>query len=229
VYSLDIGPDGSLLGIGGGMRGEPPSDVFRLLTFSGRSGGHWVIDGLPPVDWPSGVVATPDGVIWIAAVRPGWGNVGLELGDGVLLRFENGTFSPVLPLGEDRQAGVSGIAVGPEGTLAALLHTAVGPNATEPSLARLAEEGWETYPSDGGLPDDLGRTVGTLAIDADGRVWTITGESGAPYGIAGFDGEDWSRHLQGTRISDLAIGPAGSVWAAASDGIYVVRPVAAAR
>lgn len=223
VYALTIGPNGTLVGIGGGMRGEPQSDVFTLVTFSGQHASHPRVEGLPSVDRPTGVVVTPDGVAWVGAVRPGWGNVGLEVGDGVLLRYEDATWEPVRPVGDDGTAGVSGAAVAPDGSLWVLLRASTE-TETEPHLAHHLGQEWQVYGPADGLPSDLGLNVGPLVVDAAGVVWAIGGDLGEATGVVGFDGHAWTRHLQGADVADLALGPGGALWAAGPDGIYTVRP-----
>jgi hypothetical protein len=93
--------------------------------------------------------------------------VGLELGDGVLLRFENGTFSLVLPLGEDRRAGVSGIAVDPEGTLWALLQI-TGESGAPHGIAGFDGEDWSRHLQ--------GARISDLAIGPAGSLWAAASD-----------------------------------------------------
>jgi hypothetical protein len=228
VYALEIAPDGTLLAVGGGMRGEPEHDDFSLIRIDSRTRSATPIEGLPAVDWPSGLVAPRDGGVWVAALKPDWGFVGLVFDEGLLLRHDGATWQGIDALGDSPVQGVPALAVGPDGSLWVLSRVLDENGASEPRLARLQGSEWTASSAADGVPLDVGMRVGSLAVDAAGRVWSAPGEQEDAQGIYAFDGEKWDRYLPGAFISDIIIGPEGSLWTAGSGGIHVIRPEAAA-
>ena len=140
VYGLELAPDGTVLAVGGGMRGDPEHDDFSLISIDATSRAVVPIEGLAPVAWPSGIAAPRDGGVWVAALNPGWGFVGLAFEDGILLRYDGETWLPMQPHADAATLGVTGLAVGPDGALWALLRVPMEQDRTDPHLARLQDQ-----------------------------------------------------------------------------------------
>jgi hypothetical protein len=256
VVDLFRGADGTvygLQGIGGKARvnedADPATDVVWQIVVSTIDDEGLVERYL---DWPPGrvwagtcgddgagsssgipqeVAATPDGDIWVAGrCGLGWG-IFSRGAHGWLLRYQDGMPEVLRPLGDDVDASVGDIAVGPEGDVWVVTGT-----GTDHHLGHFDGSVWTTYAfADGLLPDS-----GGLAVGPDGRVWCTAVEEAredrVPAGLAAFDGQTTGRYLRDADISDIAIAADGSVWVTANaiggedgaSGVYVIRPEAAA-
>ena len=118
-----------------------PSTTASRSSASVPTGGLWYrVEGLAPVAWPSGIAAPRDGGVWVAALNPGWGFVGLAFEDGILLRYDGETWLPMQPHADAATLGVAGLAVGPDGALWALLRVPMEQDRTDPHLARLQDQ-----------------------------------------------------------------------------------------
>jgi streptogramin lyase len=105
---------------------------------------------------------------------------------------------------------------------------------TDSYLGRFDGQDWTIHSTADGLPpvgvgffaDEIDR----LAVASDGRVWFSVipqEEDGPPLGgLVAFDGQDFTRYLEGSWVSDFAIAPDGSVWTTDTldQGIHVIRP-----
>lgn len=109
----------------------------------------------------------------------------------------------------------SGPAVGPDGTLWMTVSPPEAPDGCD-ALARLAQGSWSIHGPDGDGMCGIG--LFGLEVAPDGSVW-FPGD-----GVVGYDGSDWRYYLRGTLPLDLGVASDGTVWVAAAEGVFVIRP-----
>ncbi len=122
-----------------------------------------------------------DGVAWLGLVAGKHGNP-----PGGLLRFSNGEWSLVDPIGDGAPRAAGRVATAPDGSVWVHLHGCVGeveldPPGTgspcaevrDPYLAHLDGDDWTVYSTTDGVPmvGHPGGNFGSLAIGSDGTAW----------------------------------------------------------
>jgi hypothetical protein len=183
-----------------------------------REAGGWTATELPRtslITWPRALAVEPDGTIWMGT--PGdWG-----IRPGLVRWTPDGGWEQVVVRGATEQVAIFDIAVGPDG-----VAWAVGSDVVPVGTAT-ADEPWAPPPwwivrlTDGPGPAVLGEggfgpssigvlPDGTPVVPAAGR------------GLAAWDGERWTRRLDGLWFDRASVAPDGAVWVTANGGVWVL-------
>jgi hypothetical protein len=239
-YPVEVTSDGTVWAV---WRDDQEGVVFGYLGADG-----WTTVG----EWPfnEGYLRVSDrGEAW-ALDHVGWGFFGVHRFVDGAWREEEGS-PPIARL-------TTGADVGVDGTFWGIRDLDEGRDL----LFRIGGTGWMTFePPDGSLtdlmrelakdgwvPDDLQRSRwGEPHVAPDGSLWVPSrlGVIGGGHrsvcgpgidGVARFDGETWSRFLQGRCVEVMDIAADGSVWLLASTSdarfplahVYVITPEAVA-
>ena len=264
IYAMAQAPDGTIWAVWF----DPDQEGYRNGTVAwdgqivlGRyDGSAWSTETVPPA--VMAVIPKPfnahyadlavdgDGTVWLSLTSGKHGNP-----PGALVRFAQGAWGVVDPIGDGADRAVDHLATAPDGTLWVHLHGCVGPvkfqlSGTEnpcavvrdPYLAHLVRDAWTIYSSTDGVPmlGHPGGTLGDMAIAPDGTVWMsascqapkypcdVTRESDV---LHAFGKDGWRSYLDATQgggeIYDLDVGPDGKVWVALDYGIYRIDPTVA--
>jgi len=76
---------------------------------------------------------------------------------------------------------------------------------TNGGVSQYDGRGWTSYTTADGLVDD---TVLAVAVTPNGHLWF-----GTAGGVSEFDGQTWTTHLAAWAVADMAVAPAGDLWA----------------
>ncbi len=151
------------------------------------------------------IAGTPDGSVWVGASTSG--------PSGALMRLRGDAWEEVeIPSSSWWSTPASGI----DGTLWTTVERPDDSGSGCSALARLADGAWSVFAPD---EDEMcGLGLFGLEVAPDGSVW-FAGD-----GVTRFDGSGWTDYLAGTFPMDIAIASDGTVWVAAAEGVYVIRP-----
>jgi hypothetical protein len=196
-----------------------PEGVARLID------GEWVL-----LDEPNrGGFAAGGGTAWSAPALVTRGHA--------ISRYDGRTWEAMeLPAkvssGDPGEFDSGPMAVGPDGTVWVYLDA--GSNSIfEPYLARYSDDSWHVYGADSGVPILEWHTYAShMAVDGDGRVWIapgngdgwpaylndVLGAADRPVGVLAFDGERWTRFLDGIQVNGVAVAADGMVFATGVNG-----------
>jgi hypothetical protein len=209
-----------------GLARSLPEGVARLVD------GEWAILEGDRYEGTGHLTASGAGTTWSA---PG----AIEPGQAIYRHDEDGWAAMELPATLLTQAGssqfqVRAMAAGEGGTFWADLDIVRDDDdGFEPYLVRYADGHWTGFGKDEGVPIlDWHTYTSRIAVDGDGRVWIAPGngdgwpadlndELGAadgPVGVLAFDGQRWSRFLDGVQINRVAIADDGTVYATGLNG-----------
>ncbi len=224
---------------------DVPGKSLKIARFRGGAQRDFAPGrGLPPVTarWDpmiTGIAATPDGSAWVGV---GAERVGRP---GGLLRFEDGRWTVVRPLGRGIDARVEGVTAAPDGTLWVYLSRDARKAATQqrPSayLARFDGRRWTVFSEDGGVPYHgalYARDADRVLMEAGPyeTVWlTPLARDGCRRLISFRDGIATSHLDEAACIEELEIAPDGTAWVVVewsehrgaehrSTGLYLVKP-----
>ena len=151
-----------------------------------------------------GITGTRDSDVWVGVSTSG--PVGLMRRHG---QEWEGVELPSAPMW-------SVLAAGSDGALWTTVEQLEDSGSGCSALARLADGAWSVFPPDDA--DMCGIGLFGLEVAPDGTVW-FAGD-----GVIAFDGAQWRHYLEGTFPMDIAIALDGTVWVAAAEGVYVIRP-----
>jgi hypothetical protein len=120
-----------------------------------------------------------------------------------------------------------GTAVGADGTLWGMMSSA--------AFFRFDGTEWTTFGRPDWMPRSYAYPWGELHVAPDGFLWVPPLECDQGInGVARFDGETWTRSLQGYCVEAMDIAADGSVWTLATESgadlrhVYVITPEAVA-
>jgi len=170
---------------------------FRL---DGRAWVRMAYPALATPRWPTGLVAAPDGELWL--LSGGW------FEGQSLDRFDGTRWVHESPLGESQPSPFLRLAVAPNGDL-----WAVGADGDPPDWAVAHYDGatWAVDRAFDGLAEQ--GYVRGFAIAPDGSIWVSTDR-----GLARFDGQRWSLRFAGSGFNALSFAPDGTLWAVGPSG-----------
>jgi hypothetical protein len=179
---------------------------------------------------------TPDGTAWVGGAahhafeqHPHWDAFSWR----GLVRLDDDRWAPVRTVDTDLDLEAGPLVAGPDGSLWAYVTACerdgeVSMSASSrcvldgatyrPWLARFDGREWRLFSDRDGVPmlEGFQTWDSRLAVAPDGTLWIgLTGglgEGGCP-GVLSFDGQTWTRYLEGECVDDLAVGPDGVAWA----------------
>jgi hypothetical protein len=206
VYAtlLEATPDGSVWAVWEVWYDEG-YEYERVLA--SVDGDAWIVQELAARPRSiSGVAGTSDGDTWVVAESDD---------DPILMYRHEGRWQA---MDTPASPAWSGPATGPDGTLWMTVSRPEDPGGCD-ALARLAQGTWSIHVPDGDEMCGIG--LFGLEVGPDGSVW-IPGD-----GVVGYDGTEWRHYLRGAFPMDLDVASDGTVWVAAAEGVFVIRPPAA--
>ncbi len=226
LTDVDVTSNGEVIAVGGGRVSgleEAETHPIVAIRFDGEEAGILGVDVLPERVWPMSVAATSDGQLWVSAVESGY--VPTAEGESLVAHFDGQVWETVRPLGPDVDVAAWSLAPGPDGTLWASLLGLPAGGRFESYLANNDGGDWTLHET-----EELDAL--NLRVGPGGEVWFAGGdtEDGAPGGVVVFDGQAWTRYLEGEWIGPLAVAPDGTAFVATIPGfdedgrLFAIRP-----
>lgn len=233
VLPLEIGPDGTVYARAWGRNGNPDLRAW--------DGDRWDVIAKRSKDGGVRQIVVDDGTLWVASypdqiarltdsgLEPNGSAVALLKSPAQPLQAFDGVRLWTLPSGDEHYVGVarfthtnSGPAVGlsDDGTMW-MLNGAGG-------IHRFRDGEWETFT----IEHEHNEWYMTwFEVAPSGGVWMGTDYYHPPLGLSHFDGETWTRVLDGKHIQAMDMAPDGTIWALAEEPngpahLYAVTPAA---
>jgi hypothetical protein len=204
LESLDITSDDRVYAVGGG-RG---SDIVAVARDDDGTVTTSVVDVIDPDRFPTSIMVSNDGRIWVSAVASGY--FAPAEGESLIAFSDGSDWHSARPLGADVDVAAWSLVRGPDGALWTLLASLSPDEDYRKALARLDDAAWTVQP----IPVDDEHDFGALAgVGSDGTTWFLAGGGSTDEfaGVLALDGESWTRYLGDQEFGTLAIDSDGTV------------------